>query len=283
MNKFDLFAQGESIDQVTIFGSRIKSPVELDVRTDQSVIYFNVKNNSYYPYIFEVIFGDFQNLSPRVFEKKTVISPGINRLFTFKIVDPNEPPRLSYQTRYYIANTNAIELKFKPYLIPIGKDKVVEFLTSKVAESTKIFLNQFVMNIGDTVFCSRKGIVSALPDDAAEVDRIISNSLEIRHDDGTIAVYFGLTPDIKIIKLGQNVYPGQPIGIIGSSKLLKFQIFEIQNEGKINTIDISYSGPNGETIAPQKLHGTKVTFPEVTIKKEMTKKEISKYDKKVLY
>jgi hypothetical protein len=62
-----LNAQGVSMDQYTVFGSRIKNPVVVDVRTEQQTIYFNVNNKSFYNYGFKVKFGDFRNLSPRVF------------------------------------------------------------------------------------------------------------------------------------------------------------------------------------------------------------------------
>jgi hypothetical protein len=81
--------------------------------------------------------------------------------------------------------------KSSPYLVPIGKNKTVEFLTTSDGGSPKISIDQFVLNIGDTVFNSRKGVVTALPYNLTEIDRIIDNSLEIRHEDGTIAVYVG--------------------------------------------------------------------------------------------
>ena len=271
------------MEQTTIFGSRIRNPIVLDVRTEQNNIYFNVNNKSFYPYVFEVTFGDFRNLSPRAFNKKTTILPGISRLFTFKVVNPDEPPVLSYQTRYYLAKTNSGEQKFNPYLVPIGKNKTVEFLTTKDEGSTKIFIDQFVLNVVDTVFNSRKGVVTALPYNISEIDRIIENSLEIRHEDGTIAVYIGLNPEIKELKLGQVVFPGQPIGIIGSSKLLTFRVFEIQDEGILKALKIMYSGPDSNILPAQNLVGTKVGYPTDIIKKEMTKKEISKYEKHALY
>jgi hypothetical protein len=139
------------------------------------------------------------------------------------------------------------------------------------------------MNIGGTVFNSGKGVVTALPYNLTEIDRIVDNSLEIRHEDGTIAVNPGLNPEVKELKLGQVVFPGQPIGLIGSSKLLTFRVFEIQDEGRLNSLKIIYSGPEARLLPPQNLVGTKVYHPVDIIKKEMTKKEVSKYEKQSLY
>lgn len=279
-----LNAQGVSMDQYTVFGSRIKNPVVVDVRTEQQTIYFNVNNKSFYNYGFKVKFGDFRNLSPRVFEKETILTPGTNRLFTFKIVDPNEPPVLSYETSYYMAKSNIGNEPFKPYLVPIGHNRSVEFKSVKQGSSTKLFINQYVMNIGDTVFSSRKGILTALPEDYTEVDRIAqSNSLEIRHDDGTIALYIGISSDSKMVKIGQTVYPGEPIGIMGTSKILTFEVLEIQEAGKLSIMTILYAGPDNQLIPANMLQGTKVNYPEDVIEKEMNKREANKYEKHSLY
>jgi len=277
------YSQITDVEQVSLFSTRKISPIVLDVKSDTSYIYFNAKNNSFYPYVLEIKFDEFRNLSPRVFDKKTVLLPGLNRLFTFKIIDKTEAPALSYQIKYYLSNTTSTEKRFSPYLIPIGKNKVVEFLQIKQEESPKTFIDQFVMSTGDTVFCARKGVVTALPDNQDEVDRIIGNSVEIRHDDGTIAVYLGLNPETKMVFLGQKVFPGQPVGRIGNSKILTFKVFEIQNEGKVASFDIFYPGPDNKLLSPYNIRGLKSIFPEEVIIKEMTKKEISKYRKNSLF
>jgi murein DD-endopeptidase MepM/ murein hydrolase activator NlpD len=279
-----LLAQPESIEQVTIFGSRIKTPIVMDVKTDQGVITFNVLNKSYYPYNFDITFGEFQNLSPRVFEKKTILTPGINKLFSFKIIDPNEPPRFSYKISYSLTNTyGKTDLSF-PYLIPIGENKKVILRSSSTNGVTTYYENQFVMNAGDTVFVSRKGVITALPNNEEGVERIINkSSLEIRHDDGSIAVYIGIELSSKSIKLGQVVYPGQVLGVIDHSNLLVFGVYEIQTDGRIKYLSINYSGTNEELISSKKLFGTSVFFSKSVIKKELTKREMTKFDKGTLY
>ena len=279
-----LFAQGESVDQVTMFSSRLKKPIDVELRTDQGKIYFNVQNHSYYPYNFEVKFGAMSNLSPQVYSRTAKVFPGNTRLFTFKIVDPSQQPIINYQISYSLAGTIASEEKFNPYLIPIGESRTVQFLTEEDENSNKLYLNQYNMSPGDTVFNSRKGIVTALPDNTKEIDRIMEkNSLEILHDDGTVAIYQGLSSGSKLIKLGQKVYPGQPIGIMGSSKLLKFLVIELQYDGRIKILNIQYSGSDDKRILPQNLNGMKVFYSDKIITQELNKKEISKYKNRTLY
>ena len=140
------------------------------------------------------------------------------------------------------------------------------------------------MKTGDTVFTSRKGTVTAIPGDNKEVDRIVGgNSLEIRHDDGTIAVYIGLDAEQNIVRPGKIVYPGEPVGITDSSKLLIFEVFEIINDGTIKRLEILYSGQNGQMIPSSNLNGTKAVYPHDVIIKEMTKREVSRYEKNTLF
>ena len=278
-----LFSQNERVEQVTIFGYRLKSPVVVDLITDRGNLIFNVTNKSLFKYDFEVTFDEFENLSPRVFEKKTILLPGLNKLFTFKIIDPEESPRLGYKTKYFISCSNLKGEKFNPYLIPVGRNKIVNYQSYGSDGSKKFIVNQFAMNQGDTIFNSRKGTVTALSDNLAEVDRLMNNSLEISHDDGTVAVYTGLNPNSEFVKLGQTVYPGQPLGFIGESGILVFRIYEIQSDGKVISIDVLYSGSNKQMVSAFNIMGTKVSYPSEIIKKEMTKRELSRYEKQTLY
>lgn len=278
-----LSAQTTQVEQVTVFSSRLKNPVSMEVKADTAGYQVFARNKSLFPYYLEITFEDFRNLSPRVFNKTVLLMPGLNKLFSFKIVDKYEAPSLSYHIKYYLASTTSSAERFSPYLIPVGKNKTVNYVQDTGETPVKLYIDQFVMNAGDTVFCARKGIVTALPDNAEEVDRLMEGTLEIRHDDGTIAVYFGLDPGSAMVKLGQKVYPGQPAGKAGIAKMLMFKVFEIQEEGRIKPIDILYCGPGNQLLTPLEARGQKVCYPEETIRKEMTRNEISRYRKNTLY
>lgn len=275
-------AQMENVEQVTVFSSRLRNPVVIDVKTDQNIIYFNVINKSQYLYDFEVQFNGFGNLSPRVFEKKTTLFPGINRILSFKIVDPEEPPVLSYKTKYYLSGTKSNGVVFNPYLIPTGPNKIVKYQSLQSENSKTILLDQFEMNQGDTIYSARKGTITALPDNTIELDRLTNNSIEVRHDDGTVAVYLGADPDLKLVKIGQTIYPGQAIGIVSTGESLIFKVYEIQSEGKLKHLNVLYSN-NNQMLDAKNIEGEKVSYSPDVIKKELTKKEISKYQKKSLY
>ena len=77
----------------------------------------------------------------------------------------------------------------------------------------------FAMPIGTTVTAARTGIVAEI--------RILyrdgqhgegqSNWVKIRHEDGTLAAYSHLTERGALVKVGDHVVVGQPIGLSGNS------------------------------------------------------------------
>jgi hypothetical protein len=276
-----LFGQGTEIEQETVYG-RLKNPISTQLKSDTTNIDLYVNNSSFYPYIVEIEFREFQNLSPRVFNKKVTVLPGPNKVFSFKIVNRYEQPVLSYSTRYYMAPSNIGTERFNPYLVPVGKNKTV-LLSENNQESHRLYTDQFKMKAGDTVFCSRKGVVTALPDNVNEVDRIVKNSFEIRHDDGTIAVYVGIDPSRLLVKLGQKVFPSQPVGMSDNKGILVFRVYEILSDAKIQPFEIYFPGPDNQLLSSYNINKTVVVYPESVIKKEMSKREASKYGKDNLF
>jgi len=285
LNSFSMiYGQVEKIEQTLLFGSRIKDPIEMDVKVDGDKIIMNVNNKSYYPYDFVITFGDFVNLSPKVYEQRTILTPGLNRLFVFKIVNPEEEPKWSYKISYSMSKSGLKTDPWYPYLIPVGAGKTVNLESSKVNDLITYYLNCFSLEAGDTVFASRKGVITALPGDPSEVDRIKAGvSLEIRHSDATTAIYIGLDPEKLFVKSGQQVYPGQPLGIISAKNLLTFSVYELKGEGQLQSIDINYADTGSNLISAGKINAIKAEYQKEIIKKEMTKREISKFEKGNLY
>jgi len=279
-----LKAQYGKVEEVSVFGKRLKNPIEMDVQLNQDKLTFNVINKSYYPYEVEIRFDHLTNLSPSIVQKKIVADPGTNRFLVLNIIDKNQPPDYSYSLNYIMGSAEGKSNAATPYLMPIGEYKTVKLAGSNGSGESGKLENHFKMNQGDTVFCIRKGYVTALPDNEAEVDRIMqSSTLEIRHLDGTVAVYGGIDLNVNFVKLGQIVYPGQAIGKIGSSETLILNLFEFQGKGQLKNLDIYYVNPEGKLISSKNILNSEVGYPESIIKIEMSKKEISKYDKGTLY
>ena len=204
----NLQAQFEKVDEISLWGYSLNAPIEMDVRESNDRIEFSVMNKSYFPYEFVIRFDEFQNLYPRIMERQAILYPGRTKLFTLNIADQNKPCQYKYSIRYVMGRPDILaDINF-PYIVPIGEGKVVKFEQSTRHGNPVFLLNSFKLSKGETVFAVRKGQVTALPDKQTDVDRISNeSSLEVRHKDGTIAVYSGLNPTLCELKLGQSRIP----------------------------------------------------------------------------
>lgn len=265
------------------FSSRLNAPIEMDVQKSDDRVSFNAFNKSFYPYDITVTFSDLQNLLPKVFERKMVIFPGNNTLFVLNVVNKDQSIQYEYSISYKIKISDNPDLSF-PYLFPLSAGKTVKFQPINSSDNKTFLNNNFLMLEKDTVFAIRKGIVTALPDNSKEVDRIIkSTSLEIYHNDGTIAIYLGLDPSLLLIQLGQTVYPRQPIGLIGPTHCLILNLLAKNDNATLKGVEIHFVNETGGIISALSVNGQKVGFSKEIIKKEMTDKEARKYDKGKLY
>jgi hypothetical protein len=140
----------------------------------------------------------------------------------------------------------------------------------------------FKINQGDTIYNMRKGDVAAVPNMYYDADRISSGkSLEIIHRDGTIMIYENIDPDQVFIKAGQTIYPGQPLGAISVDSILKVYLYMIQKDGNLKQLSIKYLvGANKVESFSKNLKNVIVKHPTEIITREMSKREIKKFEKK---
>lgn len=93
----------------------------------------------------------------------------------------------------------------------------------------------FSTTAGDTIFASRGGLVTEVVDNAASTSENTSfhateNYLEVFHKDGTFARYKLFQNGGIFVSPGEEVIPGQPLGIIGGENYkqgshLRFSIY----------------------------------------------------------
>ena len=77
----------------------------------------------------------------------------------------------------------------------------------------------FMMPIGTKVTAARAGTVADIRVNFRDGQSALqeSNWVKIRHDDGTIASYSHLTENGALVKIGDRVVAGQPIGLSGNT------------------------------------------------------------------
>ena len=111
----------------------------------------------------------------------------------------------------------------------------------------------------------------------------MDNTLEVKHGDGTIAVYTNVDPNQPFIQYGDKIFPGQPIGIVGESDFVRVSVFKFFEEGKLAPIDIHYAVTASESLTYTEFKEIVVAYPDVIIEKELTDREIKKFRKGNLY
>lgn len=265
------------------FGVRANDPVKMDVIKSDDKVTFNAINKSYFPYDLTIKFSDLENLSPKIFERKILLRPGNNNLFVLNIANKDQSIQYEYSFSYIMRLSDNPDLSF-PYLVPIGSGKIVQLQTYNENGNKTTLLNHFVMSPGDSVFAVRKGTVTALPDDDSRLDRIIKSlSLEVLHQDGTLAIYRGLDNATNKLRLGQTIYPGQYIGIIDKNGTLILNLLAMNGPLKLKALEIYFTDQNRNLTSAALSNNMKVAYPEEIIEKEMTDREIKQYEKGKLF
>jgi hypothetical protein len=219
---------------------------------------FSCINYAWCNYTLDLGFTSFKNVKcdlPLPFHAE--VKPGYNHLFTISAIDAQLPVQFNYNSRYQKGCMHPVVNRDFIYLLPItpGKDAQVyemspDKLTDSVsrlaapnkmtADSSYWYVLRLKMRPGDTIYASRKGIVTELQDqnganDAGQSNIGKENYIEIVHADCSFAHYTILKKNSALVKPGQAVKAGQPIGLVGGDPYgrgsdLKFSVFYHQEE-----------------------------------------------------
>ena len=267
-------------EQQTFFSSRLSNPVKIEViKGVRNEVTFMAENDSWYSYQIELQFSILTNLSPSATSYKSIIHHGSNTLLKLTSIDPNYPYNYSYSFRYTIGDPDKKPETFYPYLIPLAQGKEIHLMVMAKNDAAVQFLkNIFELKNGDTIFCMRKGTVTAVPGDDNRFDRILKgNSIEVLHTDGTVATYL-FPKTIKVLVFpGKEVYPLQPLAIMQVDQDVNIRVFKLTNNF-LSPFDFKYENDDG-TI----LNGKIVTHSTNDIEKELTKREKKKMHENELY
>jgi hypothetical protein len=273
-----LQAQNVKVEREGLFGSKINNPITVEVSKIATKYVFYAHNESYYPYTVHLKVTDIVNLSPTIVDKKIKAAPGRNTLVELQMQDLNRPVTYRYDFTYSIGvPSTRVDLSFS-YLIPVKKAFDIHYNS----DEEKLFYNDhFKLSKGDTVYAMRKGKVVATPDMFSGQDRISKNeSFEIMHKDGTFMVYENIDPEYVFIKAGKQVYPGQPIGLLGELPILEVILYRSLGDGYLEELIINYSIDEKRTEAfSEELKSLPVMYHESIITKEFTKREMKSFEK----
>jgi hypothetical protein len=231
----------------SLFSQRI---IEIKYEQDYKGLYiFSCINAAHCNYVVDLGFISFENVkSDRPLPFHGEVKPGYNRLFALSVINPQAAFTFKYNSGYQKGCIHpAINTDFT-YLLPIspGKETLVyEMSPSKIGDSLKKdsvswYVLRLKMRPGDTIYAARKGIVNEVNDqdgsnDAGQTSAGKENYIEIFQPDCSFAHYRILKKNSAMVKPGQVVSAGEPIGLIGGdaygrgSEIL-FSVYYYQDE-----------------------------------------------------
>ena len=230
--------------------------IEVKYQQDQKGAYvFSCVNYAFCNYILEIGFTNFTNVKcdqPLPFHAE--VKPGYNKLFSISAIDPQAAVQFNYKSAF---QKGCIHPTVNPgfiYLLPITpgtQAQVYEMSPVKSSDSGSWYVLRLKMKPGDTIYAARKGIVNDIQDqnganDAGQASIGKENFIEIVQSDCSFARYGILRKNSALVKPGQLVKAGQPIGLVGGDAFgrgsdLRFSVYYYQEEtGTLNETAISH-------------------------------------------
>jgi murein DD-endopeptidase MepM/ murein hydrolase activator NlpD len=154
---------------------------------------------------------------------------------------------ISFCTQAQLTNNEIRDLKggrVKPdtsyvYSLPFAKGSkflLIQAYNSKMSHTKELSLD-FKMKKGSKICAAREGVVIALKEDS-DVGGLNStylsegNYIIIRHQDGSVAMYWHLQKDGVIVNAGDSIKNGQLIGYSGNTGYTAFPHLHFQVQDK---------------------------------------------------
>lgn len=160
---------------------------------------------------------------------------------------------------YTMGSKNAQHDKNYVYRLPFkkGTSHVVSqgYNGHDTHKGSSVYSIDFPMPKGTKIYAARGGIVvkTKLNSDVGGYDKKYASSgnyVRVMHKDGTFATYYHLKYNGMIVKVGEKVSKGEPLGYSGSTGYssgphLHFSVFKATSTGKHETIPTKFSTLNG--------------------------------------
>lgn len=258
-------------------------------RSPKGNVTFYAETDSYIPYTISLTFSQLTNTT---YHERVVhdapIKRGKTRLLTLHPTTENSPIGFSYRYTYRKGNNRLETDTNYVYLFPITECKVaratymISLDKALEREDRKCVTGLgFFTTAGDTIFASRGGLVTEVVDNSASTSEnttfhATENYVEVFHKDGTFLRYKLFRNNCIFVSPGDNVIPGQPLGIIGGENYkqgshLRFSIYCPDLESH-SYIPVFFLSPE-ETGKPEADKIYKSWHPVEIITREMSKKK----------
>lgn len=268
-------------EEATQYSSRSDGfdPVKLSVdQSEEGTLKFIATNETLYPFTVKINFRKMDNFTASYRTREAYVKYGKNILFDLKVRDPESGYNLDYEFSYALGRPEAVNETDFIYLVPLSPGTVPVAGKAGGAGIT----DSFSLRKGDTVYCSRKGTVTALPGDTRNIFRISGkNALEILHDDGTMMIYDGLSGGAIDITPGMTVYPGDPVIVVQENTTLILHLVALVQAENLPSLPVLYAVDETSGAQYSRIEGRiAAVHPENLIIKEMTPRELKQREKK---
>ena len=241
------------LNSLAVFSQRI---IEVKYEMDSKGAYvFSCINHAYCNYILAVGFTSFENVkSDQPLPFHAEVKPGYNKLFSISAINAQEAVQFKFNSSYQKGCMHPTVTSDFTYLLPISPGmnvQVYEMSPDKSSDSASWYVLRLKMKPGDTIYAARKGIINIVQDqnganDAGQSSIGQENYIEIAQADCSFARYGILKKNSALVKPGQSVKTGQPIGLVGGDAFgrgsdIRFSVYYYQEEaGSPNQSAISH-------------------------------------------
>ena len=192
---------------------------------------FTANNKAWCTYVLRIDFPTLDNLkADHSLPYDVELKPGPAKIITLSVIDKARDTKLNYKSSNRKGLLNPVVNVNFTYLLPTGPGIETQAyrIPNKPAGSTvggqdSGYSVRLRAKQGDTIYAARRGVVSALDvsnteNDAGATTTTNWNFVEIFHADGSFAEYGILKKDGALVKSGQTVEAGAPIGIVGGDQ-----------------------------------------------------------------
>ncbi|MCD8081573.1 MAG: M23 family metallopeptidase [Bacteroides sp.] len=274
--------------------------------TDKNEMVLWAENYSHIPHTVTLRFEEVSNTTSAMGGDKRsfVVGTGKRRLMSLRPIDAKRRASARYRAFYELGNTVARPDTAFVYLFPLRPGTLTQCRIMSAIErlpgddSGRPVGLSLRFREGDTVVAARAGVVTDVNDKArvsqtsGRMFRGTENYVQIYHADGSFALYKYFADAGVLVQPGDNVRPGDPLGIIsdgdpstGGAKL-GFMIYtweevpsddpdKMRKRGR-PWLPRFWLGEAGEGY-PQKSVKYTVEHPEEYVTREMNKKEKKKF------
>lgn len=180
-----------------------------------------VENPNHYPMQLLLQFTEFENYSASCpLPYVGTVFPGKQKIMTLRRTLLDIPGSFKYTN---VTRIGAYPLAYDPntiYQLPVAKGKQTKAFTfdvSKTDEPGRIMWS-FSLSAGDTVYSSREGVVCMITESQITNGyRSGENAITVLHPDNSFAKYEVFADSSLMVKLGDKIQAGSPLGLAGGS------------------------------------------------------------------